>query len=79
MDNDRAIYDMLVDGLRLVVSPYEVQCEVLPVYAHVPDEVLLAVENIYAPQLLKAGINNEAQALNDFEAYLNTFKSKEDY
>ncbi len=78
MDNNSAIYSMLIDGLRLVASPFEVQCESLPEFAHVPDEVLNSVENTYIPQLLNYGLISESQAhaFNGYEEYLGTFNLK---
>lgn len=81
MENNKAIYRRLIDGLRLVASPYQVQCEVLPDFVHVPDEILNAVEYIYIPQLLRAGIISEeqAKAFKEFDDYLGTLEPEEDY
>jgi len=81
MNHNCIIYRKLIDSIRLVASPYSVQCEVLPDFIHLPDEILNAVEYIYVPQLLKAGILTEKQskALKEFDDYLGTLDPEDNY
>ena len=81
METHRFLYLRLINGLRLAASPFEVQCEVLPDFVNLPDEVLNAVGFFAVPQLAKAGIISgiQAQRFRDYEAFLNTRAFVGDY
>jgi len=68
------VYAQIVDGLRLAASRYKTQRDVLPEFVHLPDEVLLAVDFAYLPQLEAAGLVREKakRAFADYDSYVNS-------
>lgn len=75
------LYHRLIDSLRLVASPYEVQSAALPDFVHLPDEILLAVELSHAVRLHEAGMITllQLEEFRTFERYLETLKLADDY
>lgn len=73
------LYHRLIDSLRLVASPYEVQSAALPGFVHLPDE--MAVELPHAVQLHEAGMITllQLEEFRTFERYLETLKPADDY
>ena len=79
--NSALLYRQLVDGLRLVASPYETQVAVLPDFVNVPDEVLNAVDSAYFRQLREDGTLSQVgfEALRDFDEFADTWPECDDY
>lgn len=81
MNSSKFLYERLIDGLRLAASSFKVQREVLPDFAHLPDEVLDAVDVAVVAQLAKAGVISDVQAqgFRDYDSFLNSCETSEDY
>jgi len=68
-DTERdAKVEMLVDALRLMASPSNVQLEILPDFVAVPDEVVLRVDDAYVvlhPTELPTKVHQEMRSILD--------------
>lgn len=81
MKKQDPVYDILVNGLRVVASPYERQKKFFPEFVHLPDEVINAVEYIYAKQLRRNKMISEKvyAAFEEYDLYLDTMPTFKDY
>ncbi len=59
MPNDHT-YRSTVAGLRLLAAPAAVQLHLLPSFVHVPDEILLAVDEVDVGRLLEGNRLSDA-------------------
>ena len=71
----------LVESLRLIASPYEVQCSVLPDYVHLPDEILNALTPESFDALLRHNMITEVQLdeLKKYDQCLECIQLPDDY
>ena len=72
--DDRDRLRLLVDALRLVASPFNVQVSVLPDFVHVPDEILNAIQFELVLGLAHTEHLTESQAaqFDSLEAFMDT-------
>lgn len=71
----------LVEALRLVSSPYEIQSKSLPDYVHLPDEILGALTVESFSTLLRHDLitSTQFEELKKFDEYLDRIRLPEDY
>lgn len=81
MNMDDAVYRAIVAGLRLVAAPFDVQRSTLPDFVHLPDEVLMAVDEAFLASMLQSPEITDAQraALLAFNAAADAVQLDEDY
>lgn len=74
-------YKELIEGLRLMASPYDVQVASLPDFSHVPDEILNAIPSDAWNHMAEVGLISAAvlDDLRSLNSYLDEISLPEDY
>lgn len=74
-------YAELIEGLKLIASPFDTQKNSLPDYVHIPDEILNAVPSDSWDYLYLHGFLTKEQLakLWEFDELLNSINGPENY